>query len=91
MEDEVYDNYRVIQGIPTPYTVTRYFNGDMAGQRFMSSVGYNQGINDSQFQPSLGTSAKPSTKPERERIPRFCKELVKRTNVSSNTADSGAS
>jgi hypothetical protein len=58
VEDEVYDNYKVIQGIPTPYTVTRYFNGDMAGQRFMSSVGYNQGISDSQFQPSLGTETK---------------------------------
>ena len=39
VEDEVYDNYKVIQGIPTPYTVTRYFNGDMAGQRFMSWSG----------------------------------------------------
>ena len=43
VEDEVYDNYRVIQGIPTPYTVTRFYNGDMSGQRFITSVSYNQG------------------------------------------------
>ncbi len=49
VEDEVYDNYRVVQGIPTPYTVTRYYNGDMSNQRFTTSVSYNQGISDSQF------------------------------------------
>ena len=49
VEDEVYDNYRVVQGIPTPYTVTRYYNGDMSNQRFITSVSYNQGISDSQF------------------------------------------
>ena len=59
VEDEVYDNYRVIQGIPTPYTVTRFYNGDMAGQRFITSVSYNQGISDSQFAASVGASAKP--------------------------------
>ena len=26
----------LIQGIPTPYTVTRFYNGDMSGQRFMT-------------------------------------------------------
>ena len=50
MEDEAYDNYKLIQGIQTPYTVTRYFNGDMSGQRFMTSVSYNQEVSDSQFE-----------------------------------------
>ncbi len=58
VEDEVYDNYRVVQGIPTPYTVTRFYNGDMSGQRFLTSVSYNQGISESQFQAEVGTAQK---------------------------------
>lgn len=48
-EDEVYDNYRPVQGIMTPFSVTRFYNGDMSNQRFMSKVIYNQGLNDSLF------------------------------------------
>jgi len=58
VEDEVYDNYRVIQGIPTPYTITRYYNGDMSGQRFITAVSYNQGISDAQFEAVAGTMPK---------------------------------
>lgn len=49
VEGEVYDNYRQIQGIMTPYTVSRYYNSDMSGQRFLTSINYNQGISDAQF------------------------------------------
>ncbi len=49
VEDEVYDNYRPVQGVMTPYSVTRFYNGDMSGQRFLNSVSYNQGLNDSIF------------------------------------------
>jgi len=56
--EEVFDNYRVIQGIPTPYTVTRTFNGDMSNQRFTTSVTYNQGISDSQFSPDTPAGQK---------------------------------
>jgi hypothetical protein len=49
MEDEVYDNYRPVQGVMTPHTVTRFYNGDMSGQRFLTAVSYNQGVSDSQF------------------------------------------
>jgi hypothetical protein len=56
VEDEAYDNYRVVQGIPTPYTVTRFYNGDMSGQRFMTAVSYNQGVSDSQFNASIGAA-----------------------------------
>jgi hypothetical protein len=48
-EEEVYDNYRPVQGVMTPYRTTRYYNGDMAGQRFLNSVTYNQGLSDSFF------------------------------------------
>src|SRR6266849_6978948 len=54
VEDEVYDNYRDVQGIPTPHTITRFYNGDMSSQRFLTSVSYNQGIRDSQFAAEVG-------------------------------------
>ena len=49
LEEEVYDNYRPVQGIMTPFSVTRFYNGDMASQRFLNSINYNQEINDSMF------------------------------------------
>jgi len=49
VEDEVYDNYRPIQGVMTPLSVTRYYNGDMSNQRFLNSVSYNKGLSDSMF------------------------------------------
>jgi len=58
IEDEVYDNYREVQGIMTPHTVTRFYNGDMSSQRFVTKVGYNQGVSDSQFDPAAATPGK---------------------------------
>jgi hypothetical protein len=49
VEDEVYDNYRPVQGIMTPYSITRYYNGDMANQRFINTISYNKGLSDSLF------------------------------------------
>jgi hypothetical protein len=48
-EDEVYDNYKPVQGVMTPYSVTRYYNGEMSNQRFINSISYNQGVDDSKF------------------------------------------
>ena len=52
IEGEVYDNYREVQGVMTPHTITRFYNGDMSNQRFLTEVSYNQGISDSQFEPT---------------------------------------
>jgi hypothetical protein len=49
IEDEIYDNYRPVQGIMTPFSVTRFYNGDMSNQRFFNSVNYNKGLVDSMF------------------------------------------
>jgi len=49
IEDEVYDNYRPVQGVMTPFSVTRFYNGDMSSQRFLNSVSYNKGLSDSMF------------------------------------------
>jgi hypothetical protein len=48
-EEEAYDSYRATQGVMTPYTVTRYYNGDMSNQRFLTSVVYNQNLSDTLF------------------------------------------
>ena len=48
-EVETFDNYRLIQGIQSPTTITRYKNNIMTGQRFISTVTYNAGIPDSKF------------------------------------------
>jgi len=54
LEEEVYENYRQISGIMTPYNVTRYFNGDMSNQRFLNSVTINQGLDPAMFDPNSG-------------------------------------
>jgi hypothetical protein len=53
VEDEVYDGYRSVQGVMTPFDVTRYFNGEMSNQRFLNSVKYNQSLNPSLFTASI--------------------------------------
>ena len=40
-EREEYDDYHTIQGVPTPFTVTRFHNGDMTSQRFLYKAAYN--------------------------------------------------
>jgi hypothetical protein len=40
-EQETYDDYHTIQGLPTALTITRYHNGDITNQRFLSKVSYN--------------------------------------------------
>ena len=53
IESEVYDAYREVQGVMTPFSLTRFYNGDMANQRFLNSVRYNTGLKDSLFDVSV--------------------------------------
>ena len=46
---EDYADYHTIQGIPTAMTITRYKNGDMVSQRFITKVTYNEPIDPSMF------------------------------------------
>jgi hypothetical protein len=39
---EEYDGYRTVDGIPTPFTITRFKNDDMVSQRFIVHASYNQ-------------------------------------------------
>jgi hypothetical protein len=42
LDAEEYDDYHVFDGIPTPFTITRFKNGDMTRQYFLDRVSYNQ-------------------------------------------------
>ena len=48
-EEEVYDNYRLVQGIRTPHSITRYFNGETSQQRFINVAKYNLPLPDALF------------------------------------------
>jgi len=37
----------------TPFSVTRFYNGDMSNQRFLHSVTYNKGLSDSLFEANI--------------------------------------
>jgi hypothetical protein len=53
VEEEVYDNYRLEQGIMTPHSISRYFNGETSMQRFISEVHYNLKLADDMFEASV--------------------------------------
>ena len=52
-EAEIYDNYKPVEGIMTPHSITRLFNGDMSQQRFINTVRYNQSLAESLFEASV--------------------------------------
>lgn len=64
LEEEIYENYKPVSGIMAPYNITRYFNGDMASQRFLNSVTINQGLDPAMFDPNSGYNP---NKPEKEK------------------------
>lgn len=41
---EEYDGYHVVDGIPTPYTITRLKNGEMVRQFYLRRIAYNQDL-----------------------------------------------
>jgi hypothetical protein len=51
-EQETYDDYHTIQGLPTALTITRYHNDDMTNQRYLSKVVYNLPADPSLFDPA---------------------------------------
>ena len=57
-ESEAYDDYHTIQGLPTPLTITRYHNGEMSNQRFLTKVVYNLPMDPSLFDPAVALKKK---------------------------------
>jgi len=64
-EEEIYDAYRPTQGVMTPYSVTRFYNGEMSNQRFLNNVTYNDALNESMFDAK--TTYDPNTLPPRKK------------------------
>jgi hypothetical protein len=62
VEEEVFDNYRLVQGVMTPYSITRTFNGEMTHQRFINTAKYNLPLSDTIFDASVTYDPKESTK-----------------------------
>ncbi|HET6840374.1 MAG TPA: hypothetical protein VFK06_01600 [Candidatus Angelobacter sp.] len=48
---EIYDNWKKVQGVTTPYNTLITFNGDLFRQYFISSVTYNSHLQPSLFDP----------------------------------------
>jgi hypothetical protein len=53
VEEEIFDNYRLVQGVMTPHSITRTFNGEMTHQRFINTAKYNLPLDDSIFQATV--------------------------------------
>ena len=58
VEDEIFDNYRPIQNIMTPFDTTRVFNGEMQAQTFLTNASYNEGLSDTLFDPQAADKSK---------------------------------
>jgi hypothetical protein len=52
-EDEVFDHYKPEDGIMTPHSFTRYFNGEMSQQRFITTAKYNMNLPETLFDASV--------------------------------------
>ena len=53
---ETYDNYQIVDGLPTAYTLTRYHNDDMTNQRFLIHAGYDLPLTPDMFDPDVASS-----------------------------------
>ena len=53
VEDEIYDNYKLVQGIWTAHSITRYYNGETSQQRFVNVASYNLKLPDSMFEAAV--------------------------------------
>jgi hypothetical protein len=63
VEEEAYDHYKPEQGIMTPHSITRYFNGETSQQRFISTAKYNLNLPETLFEASV--SYDPEAPPKR--------------------------
>jgi hypothetical protein len=50
---EEYDDYHTIDGLPTALSISRYRNGDMVNQRYLTKVQYNLPLSNDLFNPDI--------------------------------------
>ena len=53
MDADEYDNYHLVDGIQTAFTMTRFHNDDMINQRFLYNVTYGGAVPDKLFNPDV--------------------------------------
>lgn len=53
VEDEIYDHYKPVDGIMTPHSITRHFNGETSQQRFIYTAKYNLNLPDTLFDANV--------------------------------------
>jgi hypothetical protein len=58
VEEEIYDNYRNVQGIITPFDVTRTYNGEMSSQSFLTAASYNEELKPELFDAHASAARK---------------------------------
>ncbi|MBZ5655527.1 MAG: hypothetical protein LAO56_09645 [Acidobacteriia bacterium] len=58
VEEEIYDLYKPVDGIMSPHSVTRNFNGEMSMQRFINTVHYNLQLPESTFEAKVNYDPK---------------------------------
>ncbi|WP_263380615.1 hypothetical protein [Granulicella paludicola] len=51
-DEQQLDDYHLVQGIQTPYSITYLHNGDMTQQRFFTKITYNQHLPADLFDPN---------------------------------------
>jgi len=61
-EEEIYDLYKPVDGIMTPHSVTRNFNGEMSMQRFINTVKYDLKLPESAFDATVNYDPKQGPK-----------------------------
>lgn len=52
-EEEVYDNWRMVQGVNTPYSTVVLHNGQIVRQQYLTAIQYNTHPPDDYFSPKL--------------------------------------
>ncbi len=52
-ESEIFDNWRMVQGVPTPFSTVISHNGQIVRQQYLSNASYNVHPPDSYFTPVL--------------------------------------
>ena len=58
-DSEDYDDYHNFQGLPTALRISRYHDGDLTSQRYLTTVEYNTNPNPSLFDPDNLLKKKP--------------------------------
>ncbi len=52
-DEEEYADYHTVQDLPTAYSITRYRNGDMSSQTFLTRIAYNADLPGDSFNPDV--------------------------------------